>query len=122
MNDGDLDGGLRVFSHGLAVRGLERARCPLQQVVPLVDPRESTSIRVCDSGGVSISDLCDVLVIGTGITLHLDVGPEPQGGSVIGRTAPHPRGSRGLQGGAPHTVASEGGVGYKEWFGGGLRR
>ena len=37
MNDGDLDGGLRVFSHGLAVRGLERARSPLQQVVPLVD-------------------------------------------------------------------------------------
>ena len=37
-------------------------------------PRESTSIWVCDSGGgVSISDPCDVLVLGTGIPLHLDV-------------------------------------------------
>ena len=28
---------------------------------------------MCDLGGVSISDPCDVLVLGTGITLHLDV-------------------------------------------------
>ena len=40
-NDGDIDCDLQVFFYGFAVQCLERARCCVVQVVPMVDAQRA---------------------------------------------------------------------------------